>query len=81
MMVLMAKGDELWSSRWFQSAHQISSNSVFRAKMISTSTFLHSAFQAGTLTCDGLDIQEKFVLSILHHLASQKSMRNWNFVI
>ena len=66
-MVLMVEGDESWSSRQFQLAHQISSNS---AKMISTSAFLHFAFPICLLTYGGLVVQGMSMLSILHQYAS-----------
>ena len=61
LIVLMAKGDEPWSSHRFQSACQIPCNSVIGAKMISTSVFLDSVFQACTLTCDCLAVLGKKV--------------------
>ena len=65
----MAKSNEPWSScRFqFQSARQISRNSIVGAKMISTSALLDFAFQACALTCDCLVVPGKRVLSILHH--------------
>jgi hypothetical protein len=77
LMVPMAKGDEPRFSRRFQYAHQISSNFVVGAKMISTSSFLYYAFSPCMLTCGGLSIQGKSMMSVLHHIclcAGSKSL-------
>ncbi len=81
LMVLMAKGDEPWSSHRFQSGCEISHNFVVGAKMISTSAFLDSAFQACVLTCDCLIVLGKHVLSVLNQSISLQKNSTSSYVL